>query len=412
MLLEQAPRDYTFAQTTNTAEFQALTGAFEIMSNAGWKKQYEKHGLTLSSPLLVDRSQATSDDYNNEEAWDDSGRNQSSILKRSNSWGNGSVATRKTTSNLGKKLSVRQRVLRWNDQVGFKKQQSRDAAASTKSVVSSPSSVVHDGFPAFLPNIDDEEFIATGTAPEDSCSIDVANQLFKDMTKPLDASKQSSMSIKQCKKPKVRVEFAEDTFKKAAVEALMTEIPLSCEVSGNETLLDNPDSTSINLGKTLSLPVEEAANMSCEATTRGYVRVDRLDTPTDTSALSFHSQGSDHKPVDDVASSASLYKMLGLNRTQQRNVEEVADIKFLSTVDGYVKTVADRIEGIGNSLGSSLGEAHKVIAESLALPDKDVGGMLDVLSIENQNCEGIWRDFEKELSNGTVFPTLHKSFTM
>lgn len=167
------------------------------------------------------------------------------------------------------------------------------------------------------------------------------------------------------------------------------------------------------------IPFDDAVNVSTQATTKGFVRFDRhsdqLFVPSqsqlDTSDVSFLSKTTAElmsinmpdclsnltnqakETLREVASVDESDAVPRYYATDKRAVETNTDAtSFISSINGYMQTLADDINSFGSAVGSNLGDANRAIVETMSFPQEEVGGMLWVLQSELESTDGESKD--------------------
>jgi curved DNA-binding protein CbpA len=205
-----------------------------------------------------------------------------------------------------------------------------------------------------------------------------------------------------------------------------------------ETSVASDDRKKANLEFIASkaLSFDDALNRTTDATTKGFLRLDRhaddgLKSPSaaipkevpllDLSGITFSSTVSD----DPVGRHVHGF-MTGFAQSAKTTIREIAsfdeegdetrtdkeiegntnksssdnDVPFFSKFNGYMQLLVEDMSKVGTQMSTNLQEAGRVVRESIALPEADVAGVLRVIEKEFQ-----WTESDPPSED------IHQSFT-
>jgi hypothetical protein len=187
--------------------------------------------------------------------------------------------------------------------------------------------------------------------------------------------------------------------------------------------LPQPDETEtesgLDFGATQSLSFHEALNISTDATTKGFVRLDRLGngssstslSPMDTSDVTFLSKttaelmapgnnlsdclfGTFAKqaketlrevasvdeadcPVRGVVTNDTIH-----HKSASGSIPGEGSVSFFTSIGNYFQSLLDDLQKLGLSIGTNLDEANRAVVETMSFTEDEVDGMLKVLETE------------------------------
>jgi curved DNA-binding protein CbpA len=199
-------------------------------------------------------------------------------------------------------------------------------------------------------------------------------------------------------------------------------VPEESSILETSVASDERQKAHLDLIASKMLSFDDALNQTTDATTKGFLRLDRhnddgpkspsaaikKDVPLlDLSDITFSSTVSDdpvgrhvHGFMTGFAQSAkaTIREIASFDeegdemRTDNKEVEssvnktssDNTDVPFFSKINGYMQLLVEDMNKVGTQVSTNLQEAGRVVRESIALPEADVAGVLRVIEQEFQ----------------------------